>query len=164
MTGMTLADSSLNRRSQPSTEGVLVMRIAQVAPLAEAVPPRAYGGTERVISWLTEELVRRGHEVTLFASGDSVTSAELVPLVDEGLRLTGKLDTYLIEQMVQLEVVASRADEFDLIHYHCDYHHFPLSRRSRTPTLTTLHGRLDLPGLPTAFGAYPEMPLVSISD
>src|SRR6187200_2581400 len=85
MTGMTLADSSLNRRSQPSTEGVLVMRIAQVAPLAEAVPPRAYGGTERVISWLTEELVRRGHEVTLFASGDSVTSAELVPIVDQAL-------------------------------------------------------------------------------
>src|SRR6187401_281299 len=140
------------------------MRIAQVAPLAEAVPPRAYGGTERVISWLTEELVRRGHEVTLFASGDSATNAELVPLVDEGLRLAGKLDTYLIEQMVQLEVVAARADEFDLIHYHCDYHHFPLSRRSRTPTVTTLHGRLDLPGLPVVFGAYPEMPLVSISD
>ena len=140
------------------------MRIAEVAPLAEAVPPRAYGGTERVISWLTEELVRRGHEVTLFASGDSVTSAELVPLVNEGLRIPGKLDTYLIEQMVQLEVVASRADEFDLIHYHCDYHHFPLSRRSRTPTLTTLHGRLDLPGLSTVYGAYSEMPLVSISD
>lgn len=140
------------------------MRIAQVAPLAEAVPPLAYGGTERVISWLTEELVRRGHEVTLFASADSVTTAELVPLVNEGLRLAGKLDTFLIEQMVQLEVVAARAHEFDVIHYHCDYHHFPLSRRSRTPTLTTLHGRLDLPGLPTAFGAFPEMPLVSISD
>lgn len=140
------------------------MRIAQVAPLAEAVPPRAYGGTERVISWLTEELVRRGHEVTLFASADSVTSAELVPLVDEGLRLAGKLDTFLIEQMVQLETVAKRAHEFDVVHYHCDYHHFPLSRRSRTPTLTTLHGRLDLPALTTAFGAFPEMPLVSISD
>lgn len=140
------------------------MRIAQVAPLAEAVPPRAYGGTERVISWLTEELVRRGHEVTLFATRDSVTSARLVPLVDEGLRLAGKLDTFLIEQMVQLETVATRSHEFDVIHYHCDYHHFPLSRRSRTPTLTTLHGRLDLPGLTTAFGAYPEMPLVSISD
>jgi len=140
------------------------MRIAQVAPLAEAVPPRGYGGTERVISWLTEELVRRGHEVTVFASADSVTGAELVPLVDEGLRLAGKLDTFLIEQMVQLETVAKRAHEFDVVHYHCDYHHFPLSRRSRTPTLTTLHGRLDLPGLTRAFGAYPEMPLVSISD
>ena len=140
------------------------MRIAQVSPLAEAVPPRAYGGTERVISWLTEELVRRGHEVTLFASADSVTQAELVPLVDEGLRLAGRLDTFLIEQMVQLEAVAERAHEFDVIHYHCDYHHFPLSRRSRTPTLTTLHGRLDLTGLSTVFGAYPEMPLVSISD
>lgn len=140
------------------------MRIAQVSPLAEAVPPRAYGGTERVVSWLTEELVRRGHEVTLFASGDSVTKAELVPLVDEGLRLADKLDSFLIEQMVQLEAVAARAHEFDVIHYHCDYYHFPWSRRSHTPTLTTLHGRLDLPGLPTAFGAYPEMPLVSISD
>ena len=140
------------------------MRIAQVAPLAEAVPPRGYGGTERVASWLTEELVRRGHEVTLFASADSVTSAQLVPLVEQGLRLAGKLDTFLIEQMVQLEVVAERAHEFDVIHHHCDYHHFPLSRRTGTPTLTTLHGRLDLPGLSRAFGAYPEMPLVSISD
>lgn len=140
------------------------MRIAQVSPLAEAVPPRAYGGTERVISWLTEELVRRGHEVTLFASADSVTKANLVPLVDEGLRLAGKLDTFLIEQLVQLEAVAARAHEFDVIHYHCDYYHYPWSRRSQTPTLTTLHGRLDLPGLPRAFGAYPEMPLVSISD
>ena len=140
------------------------MRIAQVSPLAEAVPPRAYAGTERVISWLTEELVRRGHEVTLFASADSVTNAELVPLVDEGLRLAGKLDTFAIEQMVQIERVAARADEFDVIHYHCDYHHFPVSRRGHTPTITTLHGRLDLPGLPTIFSAYPEMPLVSISD
>ncbi|HEY6723620.1 MAG TPA: glycosyltransferase family 4 protein [Polyangiaceae bacterium] len=128
------------------------------------MPPRGYGGTERVISWLTEELVRRGHEVTLFASADSVTKAALVPLVDEGLRLAGKLDTFLIEQMVELEAVAKRAHEFDVIHYHCDYHHFPISRRSRTPTLTTLHGRLDLPGLTTAYGAFPEMPLVSISD
>jgi len=140
------------------------MRIAQVSPLAEAVPPRAYGGTERVISWLTEELVRRGHEVTLFASADSITKAELVPLVDEGLRLAGKLDTFLIEQMVELEAVSARAHEFDLIHYHCDYYHFPWSQRSHTPTLTTLHGRLDLPGLSRAFGAYPEMPLVSISE
>ena len=140
------------------------MRIAQVAPLAEAVPPRAYGGTERVISWLTEELVRRGHDVTLFASADSVTSAKLVPLVNEGLRLAGKLESFPIEQMVQLETVAAYAHEFDVIHYHCDYYHFPWSRRSRTPTLTTLHGRLDLPALSTAFGAYPEMPLVSISD
>ncbi|HEU5074308.1 MAG TPA: glycosyltransferase family 4 protein [Polyangiaceae bacterium] len=140
------------------------MRIAQVAPLAEAVPPRAYGGTERVVSWLTEELVRRGHEVTLFASGDSVTSARLVASVDEGLRLAGKLDTFPIEQMLQIDAVTCRAREFDVIHYHCDYYHFPLSRRISTPTLTTLHGRLDLPGLTRAFGAYPEMPLVSISD
>ena len=140
------------------------MRIAQVAPLAESVPPRGYGGTERVISWLTEDLVRRGHDVTLFASGDSRTEAKLVPVVDEGLRLKNELDTYLIQQMIELEQVAARCGEFDVIHYHCDYHHFPLSRRSPTPTLTTLHGRLDLPGLPAIFSAFPEMPLVSISD
>ncbi len=140
------------------------MRIAQVAPLAEAVPPRGYGGTERVISWLTEELVRRGHEVTLFASADSATAATLVPMAEEGLRLAGKLDAYLIYQMLELEEVHRQSEQFDIIHYHCDYHHFPLSRRSATQTLTTLHGRLDLPGLPEIFRAYPEMPLISISD
>jgi glycosyltransferase involved in cell wall biosynthesis len=140
------------------------MRIAQVAPLAEAVPPHGYGGTERVISWLTEELVRRGHEVTLFASADSSTKAHLVPLVPRALRLAGAMDSYVVEQALALESVAQRNQAFDIIHYHCDYHHFPWSRRSSVPTVTTLHGRLDLPGLPRIYGAFPEMPLVSISD
>lgn len=140
------------------------MRIAQVAPLAEAVPPLAYGGTERVISWLTEELVRRGHEVTLFASADSKTSAELVPLIPKALRLADAMDSCVVEQMLAFEVVAERSREFDIIHYHCDYHHFPWSRRSLTPTITTLHGRLDLPGLRRIYRGFPEMPLVSISD
>src|SRR5690606_10565735 len=140
------------------------MRIAQVAPLAEPVPPHTYGGTERVVSWLTEELVRRGHEVSLFASGDSVTSAKLLATTPTALRAAGKLSDYMLYVIVQLEQVAERADEFDLIHYHCDYHHFPLSRRCPIPQLTTLHGRLDLPGLPLVFGEFPEMPLISISD
>lgn len=140
------------------------MRIAQVAPLAEPVPPHTYGGTERVVSWLTEELVRRGHDVTLFASGDSLTSAQLLATTPTALRAAGKLSDYMLYVMVQLEQVAERADEFDIIHYHCDYHHFPLSRRCPIPQLTTLHGRLDLPGLPLVFGEFPEMPLISISD
>ena len=140
------------------------MRIAQVAPLAESVPPRTYGGTERVVSWLTEELVARGHEVTLFASGDSQTSARLLSTTSVALRESGQLNDYLVHLMVQLEQVAEHCAEFDIIHYHCDYHHFPLSRRSDIPQLTTLHGRLDLPGLPLVFGEFPEMPLVSISE
>src|SRR5690606_13739222 len=140
------------------------MRIAQVAPLAEPVPPHTYGGTERVVSWLTEELVRRGHEVSLFASGDSVTQAKLLAATPTALRISGKLSDYTLYLMLQLEQVAERAHEFDIIHYHCDYHHFPLSRRCPTPQLTTLHGRLDLPGLPLVFDTYPEMPLISISD
>jgi len=140
------------------------MRIAQVAPLAEAVPPQAYGGTERVISWLTEELVKRGHEVTLFASGDSKTRAQLIPVVPRALRLASQMDGHDVEQMLALEAVAQCNLAFDIIHHHCDYHHFPWSRRMRTPTVTTLHGRLDLPGLARIYGAFPEMPLVSISD
>lgn len=140
------------------------MRIAQVAPLAEPVPPRTYGGTERVVSWLTEELVSRGHEVTLFASGDSRTEARLVSSTAQALRESGQLNDYPLHLMLQLEQVAEQWEQFDIIHYHCDYHHFPLSRRSDIPQLTTLHGRLDLTGLPMIFGEYPEMPLVSISD
>lgn len=140
------------------------MRIAQVAPLAEPVPPPTYGGTERVVSWLTEELVARGHEVTLFASGDSQTSAHLLSTTPVALRASGQLSHYPLHLMLQLEQVAERCSEFDVIHYHCDYHHFPLSRRCDVPQLTTLHGRLDLPGLPLIFGEFPEMPLVSISD
>lgn len=140
------------------------MRIAQVAPLAEAVPPKAYGGTERVVSWLTEELVRRGHEVTLFASGDSVTRARLEPVVPLALRLENKLSLFHAHTMLQMELVADYAHEFDIIHYHVDYHHFSLSRRSKIPNVTTMHGRLDLPDLALLFDCFREMPVVSISD
>ena len=139
------------------------MRIAQVAPLSESVPPRLYGGTERVVSWLTEELVRRGHEVTLFASGDSVTSARLVPACERALRLDANVQDRLAHHVVMLEEVFSRAAEFDLIHVHVDYLHFPLARRTPTPCLTTLHGRLDIPDLVPIHETFREQPLVSIS-
>ncbi|MGE5814729.1 MAG: glycosyltransferase family 4 protein [Acidobacteriota bacterium] len=140
------------------------MRIAQVSPLFESVPPQSYGGTERVVSYLTEELVRQGHEVTLFASGDSVTSAELVPITSLSLRLSSSCADHLAYHVVMLEAVARRADEFDLIHYHIDYLHYPLSRRLETVHLTTLHGRLDLPDLVPLYEEFPEMPVVSISS
>lgn len=140
------------------------MRIAQVAPLAEAVPPPGYGGTERVVSWLTEELVNRGHDVTLFASGDSQTRAKLVATVPKALRLENLLGQYHAYQQLELESVAKRINDFDVVHYHCDYYHFALSRRGPTAHLTTMHGRLDLPELPMMFDEYGEMPVVSISD
>jgi glycosyltransferase involved in cell wall biosynthesis len=140
------------------------MRIAQVAPLYESVPPKYYGGTERVVSYLTEELVVQGHDVTLFASGDSVTDADLVACARQSLRLDKGCVDQLAHHIVMLERVASRAAEFDVIHYHVDYLHFPLSRRLRTPQLTTLHGRLDLPDLVPLYQEFPEMPVVSISN
>lgn len=140
------------------------MKIAQVSPLIESVPPAQYGGTERVVSYLTEELIRQGHEVTLFASGDSGTSAELVACCPQALRrCPGCLDP-MAWHILQLETVIRRAGEFDLIHFHNDYLHFPLSSRMQTPHLTTLHGRLDLPVLPLVYHAFPGVPLVSISD
>jgi len=140
------------------------MRIAQIAPLAEPVPPEMYGGTERVVSLLTEELVRRGHEVTLFASGDSETAARLVAVTPEALRLTGEdVDPY-VSLMLELGMVFDGADQFDVIHSHVDYFALPFARHVRTPVVTTLHGRLDLPGLPTIYGRYSEAPVVSISD
>ena len=138
------------------------MRIAQVAPLAESVPPKLYGGTERVVSWLTEELVCQGHEVTLFASGDSETSAKLVRSVPEGLRLGGIRD-HTASLLVMLDEVRRRAREFDIIHFHIDLLQFPLFRESRDKCLTTLHGRLDLPDFHPVYSAFPAMPLVSIS-
>ncbi|WP_206202079.1 glycosyltransferase [Thermus caldilimi] len=120
------------------------MRIAQIAPLYEAVPPKFYGGTERVVHALVEELVRRGHEVTLFASADSRTSARLVPMAEGGLRLTGARDGLALH-MAMLEEVYLETDRFDIIHSHVDDLAFPFARHSSTPTLTTLHGRLDLP-------------------
>ncbi len=140
------------------------MRIAQVAPLYESVPPHSYGGTERVVSYLTEALVRQGHQVTLFASGDSRTSAELVPVVDRALRLDGRCVDPLAHHIVQLERVAQRADEFDVIHFHVDYLHFPLVRRLKVPQVTTLHGRLDVPDLVPLYREFGDMPVVSISD
>ncbi|MFO7173261.1 MAG: glycosyltransferase family 4 protein [Bacillota bacterium] len=140
------------------------MRIAQVAPLYESVPPRLYGGTERVVSYLTEELVRRGHEVTLFASGDSQTSANLVAICPQALRLGGAVDQ-MCHHILMLEKVFQLADSFDVIHFHCDYLHFPLSRRfAKVPVVTTLHGRLDLPDIRPLYEEFRDQPVVSISD
>jgi glycosyltransferase involved in cell wall biosynthesis len=139
------------------------MKIAQVAPLYESVPPQCYGGTERVVSYLTEELVRQGHEVTLFASGDSRTTAELVAGCPRSLRLNGCQDQ-LAHHIRMLELVNRRLPGFDVIHYHIDYLHFPASRLHGRPHLTTLHGRLDIPDLVPLYDAYPDMPLVSISE
>lgn len=139
------------------------MRIAQIAPLAESVPPRLYGGTERVVSNLTEELVRQGHEVTLFASGDSQTSARLVACTDVALRLNPKVRDHIPYQLMMIDEVCRRADEFDVLHFHIDLLHFPLIRQFADRTVTTLHGRLDLPDLMPFYSAFPRIPLVSIS-
>jgi glycosyltransferase involved in cell wall biosynthesis len=145
-------------------EEAWTMRIAQIAPLDESVPPKLYGGTERVVSFLTEELVRRGHQVTLFASGDSVTDARLVSSCDTSLRLS-PVGTYpLLYNVMQLEQVRSRADEFDVLHFHGNLLHFPLTRALQRQTLTTLHGPLNLPDFIKFFTAFPGSPLVSISD
>lgn len=140
------------------------MRIAQVAPLYEAVPPKLYGGTERVIFWLTEELAQQGHDVVLFASGDSTTSATLEPFWPKALRLDGSVRDPLALQMSMIEHVYLRRNEFDLIHFHLDYFPFSLFARQTTPWISTLHGRLDLPELQTIFTAFPSLPLISISD
>jgi glycosyltransferase involved in cell wall biosynthesis len=140
------------------------VRIAQVAPLYEAVPPKYYGGTERVVSYLTEELVRQGHQVTLFASGDSVTAADLVPICPQALRLNEQCVDRLAPHLVQIEAVFRAAHRFDVIHFHIDYLHYPLSRRSAVPHVTTLHGRLDMPELASLYDEFTDMPVVSISD
>jgi glycosyltransferase involved in cell wall biosynthesis len=140
------------------------MRIAQVAPLYESVPPKTYGGTERVVSWLTEELVRLGHEVTLFASGDSMTTARLVPCSPESLRLSTDCIDQMAHHFVQLEKVLQEKEEFDLIHFHTDYLHFPISSREEYQSVTTLHGRLDIPDLVPLYEIYSHMPVISISN
>lgn len=140
------------------------MRIAQVAPLYESVPPKLYGGTERVVSWLTEELVHMGHDVTLFASGDSITSARLIAAAPSALRLNESVSHEMPYIMLQLEQVVQRAHEFDFIHWHIDYMSFPLARFLATPQITTLHGRLDLPDLVPLFKTFRDIPVVSISD
>ena len=139
------------------------MKIAQVAPLTESVPPRLYGGTERVVSYLTEELTRQGHEVTLYASGDSVTSARLRPVCDRSLRLNTVPGDYLVHHTLLIQQVFNEAYLYDIIHFHIDFIHFPLSRLYRTPQLTTLHGRLDIPDLQKIYREFREMPVVSIS-
>ncbi len=139
------------------------MRIAQVAPLIESVPPKSYGGTERVASWLTEELVRTGHHVTLFASGESQTAAELVACSPRALRFDPNATVPDVYHLMMLDQLWQRAAEFDVVHFHIDYLHFPLFRSSASKTLTTLHGRLDLPFLYPIFGHFKDMPLVSIS-
>ncbi|MGE5505599.1 MAG: glycosyltransferase family 4 protein [Actinomycetota bacterium] len=140
------------------------MRIAQVAPLHEAVPPLLYGGTERVVSYLVEELVGAGHDVTLFASADSRTSARLVGICARALRLDPDCADTTVHHVLQLEAVMAEADSFDIIHVHCDYLHYPLARRSAVPMLTTLHGRQDLRDLVPLYREFDDVPLVSISD
>src|SRR6187200_1905366 len=140
------------------------MKIAQIAPLIESVPPRLYGGTERIVSYLTEELVKQGHDVTLFASGDSLTSARLVPCCQQALRLDPSVRDHIPYSMVMLGKVRSMASRFDVLHFHMDSFHFPLFSKSTADTVTTLHGRQDLPDLKVLYAGFPDMPLVSISD
>src|SRR6202789_1945546 len=140
------------------------MRIAQIAPLHEAVPPKFYGGTERVVSYLTEALVEQGHDVTLFASGDSITSAKLEAFWPQALRLDPTIRDTMAPHMLLLEEVRRRADEFDVLHFHIDYYPFSLFARQPVPFLTTLHGRLDLPELQPIFNTFSDVPVVSISD
>jgi glycosyltransferase involved in cell wall biosynthesis len=140
------------------------MRIAQIAPLYESVPPRLYGGTERIVSYLTEELVAKGHDVTLFASADSVTSAELVPCVPVALRLNPAVRDPVPYFMLMLGRVIDRADDFDILHFHIDNYQFPIAGRFTGRSLTTLHGRQDFPDLKALYTGFPDMPLVSISE
>lgn len=141
------------------------MRIAQIAPLYERVPPLLYGGTERVVSYLTEELVRQGHDVTLFASGDSITNARLVPCSERSLRLDKRVVDPLAHHFVMLEEVFRRADEFDVMHFHIDYLHYPFSQRQKNfRYVSTVHGLLDFPDLEPLYKMFNRVPLVSISD
>ncbi len=140
------------------------MKIAQVAPLHESVPPAKYGGTERIVSYLTEELVRQGQEVTLFASGDSKTTAKLIPIGTQSLRTDPNCQDSLAPHIVMLEEVLRRADEFDVIHFHIDYIHYAISSRIETPHVTTQHGRMDVRGLEDVYRMYRSEPVVSISN
>jgi glycosyltransferase involved in cell wall biosynthesis len=140
------------------------MKIAQVSPLFESVPPNGYGGTERVISYLTEELVKRGHEVTLFASGDSITNARLISAVPASIRPDPRDLSWLAYHTIHMDLVSQLAHTFDIIHFHTDYLHFPLARRLGTPHVTTLHGRQDLPELAPVYRQFSDMPVVSISN
>jgi glycosyltransferase involved in cell wall biosynthesis len=139
------------------------LRIAQVAPLYESVPPKLYGGTERVVSFITEELVRQGHDVTLFASGDSITRARLISVFKNSLRLDDDCVDSLAHHIVLLQTIQEHIKEFDVIHYHIDYLHYPLSRLNQTPNITTLHGRLNIHDLQNVYRVFSDMPVVSIS-
>ena len=140
------------------------MRIAQVAPLIESVPPKHYGGTERIVSYLTEELVRAGHDVTLFASGDSITRARLIAGCRGSLRPNKDSVDHLAHHLVMLDQVLEHAREFDVIHFHTDYLHFPVSRYLPVPHITTLHGRLDIPDLIPVYDRFRDIPVISISN
>src|SRR5688572_27423577 len=140
------------------------MKIAQIAPLMESVPPRLYGGTERIVSYLTEELVALGHDVTLFASGDSITAANLVPCVPKALRLDASVRDTIPYYMLMLDRVRQRVADFDVLHFHIDQFHFPLFRQIAGRTVTTLHGRQDLPDLLPLYVGFDDMPMVSISN
>src|SRR5881397_3194596 len=140
------------------------MHIAQIAPLTEAVPPKLYGGTERVVYWLTEELVALGHEVTLYASGDSRTSAKLQACWPRALRLDGSIRDPNALHIAMLEQVRRKVSEFDFLHFHLDYYPFSLFSRQPTPFLTTLHGRLDLPEHQPVFNTFSSIPVISISN
>ena len=140
------------------------MQIAQVAPLMEAVPPKLYGGTERIVAYLTDELVAMGHEVTLFASGDSSTTANLEPGCERALRLDPTVRDSVAPLLAMLEKVAQRARDFDVVHLHCDYLGYPVLRRAGVPFLATLHGRLDIPELKSLYRVFSDVPVISISN
>lgn len=140
------------------------MRIAQVSPLYESTPPKYYGGTERIVSYLTEELVSQGHDVSLFASGDSVTAARLIAPCKEALRLSKEKADPVAYHLVQLQMVLDKVSEFDIIHFHTDYYHYPVTNIIREQNITTLHGKLSIPGLDEVYKLYRHLPLVSISD
>src|SRR5579864_6900642 len=158
-----LEPEPISTRCEQAAHPGYAVKIAQIAPLVESVPPRLYGGTERVVSWLTEELVAQGHDVTLFASGDSQTRAELDAIVPRALRLDG-IHNSLPYNIIMLDRVAARSREFDVLHFHIDFFHYPIFRNMAHKTLTTLHGRQDLPEMPDVYRAFPHMPLVSISN
>jgi len=140
------------------------MKIAQVSPLCESVPPHRYGGTERIVSYLTESLVAEGHDVTLFASGDSRTRADLYATLPQSIRLSPEKHDATVCQLLQLQDVIKLANRFDIIHFHTDFFHFPVFRQIQLPHVTTLHGRLDLPDLSRLYDEFSEMPVVSISE
>jgi len=156
--------SSANATNSSYDSAMPRLRIAQIAPLYERIPPKLYGGTERIVSYITEELVRRGHDVTLFAAGDAQTSARLHAACPQALRLAGKPELGAFLQLPMLSDVYENADDFDVIHSHIDYWSFALARLSKTPTVSTMHGRLDLEDLKPIYSRYQAMPVISISN